>query len=71
MWWRGLAILQAVSRWLPSPRSNPGQVMWDLWWTKWHSEYFAVPLQSSFHQLLHNHHYLSSGAGTIGQYWPQ
>jgi hypothetical protein len=31
------------------------------------SEYFGFPCQSSFHQLLHNHHLLSSGAGTIGQ----
>jgi hypothetical protein len=31
------------------------------------SEYFGFPCQSSFHQLLHNHHHLSSGAGTIGQ----
>jgi hypothetical protein len=30
------------------------------------SEYFGFPCQSSFHQLLHNHH-MSSGAGTIGQ----
>jgi hypothetical protein len=33
------------------------------------SEYFGFPCQSSFHQLLHNHH-LSSGAGAIGQQWP-
>jgi hypothetical protein len=33
------------------------------------SEYFGFPCQSSFHQLLHNHHQ-SSGAGTIGQQWP-
>jgi hypothetical protein len=33
------------------------------------SEYFGFPCQSSFHQLLHSH--LSSGAGTIGQKWPQ
>jgi hypothetical protein len=33
------------------------------------SEYFGFPCQSSFHQLLHNHHHLSSGAGTIGQQW--
>jgi hypothetical protein len=33
------------------------------------SEYFGFPCQSSFHQLLHNH--LSSGAGKIGQKWPQ
>jgi hypothetical protein len=31
------------------------------------SEYFGFPCQSSFHQLLHNHPHLSSGAGTIGQ----
>jgi hypothetical protein len=31
------------------------------------SEYFGFFCQSLFHQLLHNHHYLSSGAGTIGQ----
>jgi hypothetical protein len=28
------------------------------------------PCQSSFHRLLHNHHNLSSAAGTIGQQWP-
>jgi hypothetical protein len=33
------------------------------------SEYFGFPCQSSFHQLLHNHPHLSSGAGTIGQKW--
>jgi hypothetical protein len=30
------------------------------------SEFFGFPCQSSFHQLLHNHPYLSSGVGTIG-----
>jgi hypothetical protein len=35
------------------------------------SEYFGFPCQSSFHQLLHNHPHLSSGAGTIVQKWPQ
>jgi hypothetical protein len=34
------------------------------------SEYFGFPCQSSSHQLLHNHHHLSSAAGTIGQQWP-
>jgi hypothetical protein len=35
------------------------------------SEYIGFPCQSSFHQLLHNHHHqLSSGAGTISQQWP-
>jgi hypothetical protein len=35
------------------------------------SEYFGFPCQSSFHQFLHNHHHLSPGAGTLGQWWPQ
>jgi hypothetical protein len=35
------------------------------------SEYFGFPSDSSFHQLLHNHPHLSSGAGTIRQKWPQ
>jgi hypothetical protein len=35
------------------------------------SEYFGSPCQSLFHQLLHNHPHLSSGACTIGQKWPQ
>jgi hypothetical protein len=34
------------------------------------SEYFGFPRQSSFHQLLHNHTHVSSGAGTIGQQCP-
>jgi hypothetical protein len=34
-------------------------------------EYFGFPCQFSFHQLLHNHPHLSSGACTIGQIWPQ
>jgi hypothetical protein len=35
------------------------------------SEHFGFPCQPSFHQLLHNQPHLSSGAGTIGQKWPQ
>jgi hypothetical protein len=31
------------------------------------SEYFGFPYQFSFHRLLHTHHQLSSGAGTIDQ----
>jgi hypothetical protein len=31
------------------------------------SEYFAFPCHSSFHRLLHIHHHLSPGAGTIGK----
>jgi hypothetical protein len=33
------------------------------------SEYFGFTCQSSFHQLLYDHH-RSSGAGTIRQQWP-
>jgi hypothetical protein len=40
----------------------PGQVF---------SEYFGFPCQSSFYHYLHSHHHLSSGAGKIGQQWPQ
>jgi hypothetical protein len=31
------------------------------------SKYFGFPCQFSFRWLLHIHHHLSSGAGTIGQ----
>jgi hypothetical protein len=31
------------------------------------SEYVGFPRQFSFDRLLHFHHHLSSGAGTIGQ----
>jgi hypothetical protein len=31
-------------------------------------EYFGFPCQVSFHRLLHIHHHLPSGAGTIGQW---
>jgi hypothetical protein len=31
------------------------------------SEHFCFPCQFLFHRLLHIHHHLSSGAGTIGQ----
>jgi hypothetical protein len=31
------------------------------------SEYFGFPCQFGFHRFLHNHHHLSSWAGTIGQ----
>jgi hypothetical protein len=34
------------------------------------SEYFGFPCQFAFHRLFHIHH-LPSGAGTIGQKWPQ
>jgi hypothetical protein len=72
---KGRALAQAVSRRLPTaadPDSRPGQVMWDLWWTKWHwAEFspsiFGFPCQFLSHRLLHTHH-LSTGAGTRGQF---
>jgi hypothetical protein len=71
----GRAIAQAVKS-LPSLRGGPGLVMWDFVVDRValgqvFSEYFGFPCQSSFHQLLQNHHHLSSGACTIGQKWPQ
>jgi hypothetical protein len=54
----------------------PRGMKWDLWWTKWRwgqvfPGYFGFLCRSLFHQFLHNHHHVSSGAGTIGQKWPQ
>jgi hypothetical protein len=40
----GHAIAQVVSRWLPTAAgrdSSLDQVMWDLWWTKWHWRRFS------------------------------
>jgi hypothetical protein len=58
-----------------APGSIPGLVKWNLVvkvaLRQVFSEYFSFPCQSSFHQLLHNHPHLSSGAGTIGQMCPQ
>jgi hypothetical protein len=70
----GRAIAQAVSRWLPTAaaRFKPGSshvgfVVDKVALRKGFSENFGFPCQYSFHQFLHNHHHLSSGAGTIGQ----
>jgi hypothetical protein len=53
------------------PGPSPGLVMWDLWWTKWCWGRFSpstwLPLPMFILQILHNHHHLSTGAGTIGQ----
>jgi hypothetical protein len=56
----GRAIVQAVSRWLPTAAvrgSSPSLVMWDFVVDKValghvFSEYLGFPCQSSFHQLL-------------------
>jgi hypothetical protein len=64
------AIAQAVSCWL-SGFDQVGFVVDKVVLGQVFSEYFSFPSQSSFHQLLQNHPRLSSGAGTIGQMWPQ
>jgi hypothetical protein len=67
------AISQAVSRWLPTMTARFRSWVWSsgICGGQVFSKYFGFPCQSSFHQLLHNHPHLSSGAGTIGQKWPQ
>jgi hypothetical protein len=52
--------------------STTGQVMWDLWCTKWHwgrfSQSTSVSAANSHStNCSKNHPHLSSGAGTIGQ----
>jgi hypothetical protein len=67
----GRAIAQEVSSWLPAATAgHVGFVVDKVALGQVFSEYFGFPCQSLFHQLLHNHHCLSSGAGTIGQKWP-
>jgi hypothetical protein len=70
----GRAIAQAVSLWLPPRRPgiepslrHVGFVVEKVALEKVFSEDFGFPCQFSFHRLLHIHHHLSSGAGTIGQ----
>jgi hypothetical protein len=68
------AIAQAASRWLPTAAArvrskvrsgHVGFVVDKVALGQVFYEYFGFPCQSSFHQLLHNHH-RSSGAGAIG-----
>jgi hypothetical protein len=66
----GCAIAQAVSRRLPrfEPRSgHMGFVVDKVALRQVFSDYFGFPCQFSFHRLLHTHHHLPSGAGTVGQ----
>jgi hypothetical protein len=72
----GLAMAQAVSRWLPTAAargSSLGLVMCDFVVDKValgqvFSEYFGSPCNHrSLHQLLHKHPHVSSGECTIGQ----
>jgi hypothetical protein len=69
---KGGAIAQAVSRWLPTAAARVRSRVWSIGICGGQSGARAsFPCQYSFHQLLHNHPHLSSGAGTIGQKWPQ
>jgi hypothetical protein len=75
---RGRAIAQADSRWLSTAAAWVRSRVWSsgicsvqIGAGTGSLEYFGFPCQSSFHQLLHNRPHLSSGAGTIGQKWPQ
>jgi hypothetical protein len=54
------------------PGSNPGQITWDLWWTKWHWDRFSPSTTISLAKshstdcstFIIIHH---PGLGTIGQ----
>jgi hypothetical protein len=69
----GDAIAHAVTRWLPTAVADPGSghvgfVMDKVALGQVFSEYFGFSCQSSFHQLLHNHHHLLVfGAGKSDQ----
>jgi hypothetical protein len=76
-WMLGRAIAQAVSRWLPTAAAQVRSQVRSCGICGRQSgtgagflRVLRFPLQSSFHQLLHNHLNLSPGAGTIGQQWP-
>jgi hypothetical protein len=70
----GRAIAQAVSRQFPPrrPGFEPGSghvgfVVDKVALGQVFPKYFSFPCQFAFHRLLHNHHHLSSGVGTIVQ----
>jgi hypothetical protein len=68
----GRAIAHAVSCWLPTAAARVRSRVWSSGICGGQSGAEAgFPWQSTFHQLLHNHPHLSSGAGTIGQKWLQ
>jgi hypothetical protein len=62
----GRAIAQAVSRWLPIAADRVRDRVLSCGAGAGFLRVFGFPCQSSFHQLLHNHPHLSSGACTIG-----
>jgi hypothetical protein len=59
----GLAVAQAVSRWLPTAAAlfasgqHVGFVVDKTALGQVFSEYFCFPCQSSFHQFLHHHNH--------------
>jgi hypothetical protein len=60
----GSAIVQAVSRWLPTAaawfKPESGQVVFvvnKMALGQLFSEYFCFPCQSSFHQIFHHHNH--------------
>jgi hypothetical protein len=65
------AVGQAVIRWLPTAaaqvRVRAERVRFVGCVCQVFSEYFGFPCQSPFHQFLHNHPHVSSGAGITGQ----
>jgi hypothetical protein len=68
----GRAIAQTVSHRLPTTAARIRVQAWSCGICGGQSgtgavfpEYFGFPYQFSFHRLLHVHHHLSSGAGTI------
>jgi hypothetical protein len=72
IWSLGRFIAQAVrlptaAAWFEPGSGLVGFVVVKVALGKVFSEYFGFPCQFAFHRLLHNHHHLSSGAGTIGQ----
>jgi hypothetical protein len=62
----GRAIAPVLSRRLPGFNPTSGHVVFVVDKVVF-SEYFGFPRHLSFHRLLHTHHHLSSGAGTVGQ----
>jgi hypothetical protein len=75
---KGRAIAQAVSRWLPTAAARVRSRVWSSGICDGQSgagagflRVLRFPLSILFHKFLHNDPHLSSGAGTIGQKWPQ
>jgi hypothetical protein len=73
--YKGRAIAQAVSRWLPTAAArvrdlsdHVGFVVDKVALGQVFSEYFSFPCQSSFHQILHPHNH--PGQVPQANWWP-